>query len=459
MKGGRKIQPRSRRASSVARLSLAYAVVFIVISGLFFAGAMHLVAQKNRERLQSLVFADSRDLRTKIDETPPALRLDIARAIVGARIAQGKDRVQYALVAPTGDWFGNLSASNVRLARDGQLVLATRGWLSVAAIDRVDLGQGAYILLGRTQDEAGLERDVMAVGLLALALAALVAFVIGPIASLRLVRRVEAVNQACEDFGAGDLTARAPGAAASDEFGALARSVNAMFERIDALVGGLREVSNQAAHDLRTPIARLRSDLDTIRTAATLDQARTAAQAAIAETNAILETFDALLDLAEIEAGSTVVLSPVDLSVIAQQAADLYRPVAEDAGIALTLALQPAHVAGEQALLIRVVANLLDNAIKYCPRGSTVLIAVELVEGGVELSVVDDGPGVPASTRSEMLRPRTRGAMACVPGLGLGLALVSAVAARHAAELRLEDGPEERGLRVVLSFAERDADA
>lgn len=252
MKGWRKTQPRSRRASSVARLSLAYAVVFILISGLFFAGAMHLVAQKNRERLQSLVFADSRDLKTKIDEAPLALRLDIARAIVGARIAQGKDRVQYALVAPSEDWFGNLSASSIRVARDGQLVLATHGWLSVAAIDRIDLGQGAYILLGRSQDEAGLERDVMAVGALALALAGLVAFVIGPIASLRLVRRVEAVNQACENFGAGDLTARAPGAAASDEFGALARSVNAMFERIDALVGGLREVSNQAAHDLRT---------------------------------------------------------------------------------------------------------------------------------------------------------------------------------------------------------------
>ena len=122
MKGGRRTQPSPRRASSVARLSLAYAVVFILISGLFFTGAMHLVAQKNRERLQSLVFTDSRDLKTKIDEAPPALRLDIARAIVGARVAQGKDRVQYALVAPSGDWFGNLSASSVRLARDGQML-------------------------------------------------------------------------------------------------------------------------------------------------------------------------------------------------------------------------------------------------------------------------------------------------------------------------------------------------
>ncbi len=457
MKAGPKVMRRPRRASSVARLSLAYAAVFIVISGLFFAGAMHLVAQKNRERLQSLVFADSRDLKAKIDEAPPALRLDIARAIVGARIAQGKDRVQYALVTPSAPWFGNLSASSVTVSRDGRLALATRGWLSVAAIDRVDLGQGSYILLGRTQDEAGLERDVMAVGLLALALAGFVAFVIGPMASLRLVRRVEAVNAACEAFGAGDLTARAPGASASDEFGALARSVNAMFERIDALVGGLREVSNQAAHDLRTPIARLRANLDTVRAADTLDQARTAADAAIAETNAILETFDALLDLAEIKAGSTVVLSPVDLSAIARQAADLYRPVAEDAGIALTLDLQPAHVAGEQALLIRVVANLLDNAIKYCPPGSTVSIIVKHVEDSVELAVLDDGPGVPAAARSDLLKPRVRGAAASGPGLGLGLALVSAVAARHAAQLRLRDGPGQRGLCVALTFTPADA--
>lgn len=456
MNAGLKAILRPRRASSVARLSLAYAAVFIVISGLFFAGAMHLVVQKNRERLQSLVFADSRDLKAKIDEAPPALRLDIARAIVGVRIARGKDRVQYALVTPSGAWIGNLAASSVKVLRDGRLGLATRGWLSVAAIDRVDLGQGAYILLGRTQDEAGLERDVMAVGLLALALAGFVAFVIGPMASLRLVRRVEAVNAACEAFGAGDLTARAPGASASDEFGALARSVNAMFERIDALVGGLREVSNQAAHDLRTPIARLRADLDAVRAADTLDQARTAADAAIAETNAILETFDALLDLAEIKAGSTAILSPVDLSAIARQAADLYGPVAEDAGIALKLDLQPAHVAGEQALLIRVVANLLDNAIKYCPPGATVRIVMERVEDSVELAVLDDGPGVPAATRDDLLKPRVRGATASGPGLGLGLALVSAVAARHAAQLRLSDGPGQRGLRVALTFMPAD---
>ncbi len=443
---------KPRRASAVGRLTFAYAAIFVIISGLFFVGAMHLVAEKNRERLQSLVFADSRALAAKLDEAPPEVRFDIARAIVGARSVQGKDRVQYALVDDNRLSAGNLDLSTVRMSSKGGLELKTRGWLSVSAIDRLDLGPGAYVLLGRTQDEAGLERDVLAVGLFALALAALIAFVIGPMISARLVRRVEAVNLACEAFGNGDLAARAPGAHAADEFGALARSVNAMFERIDTLVGGLRDVSNRAAHDLRTPIARLRANLETVRQADTLLAAQTAAAAAIAETDAILATFDALLDVAEIEAGANLRLAPVELSAVAQQAVSLYTPVAEDAGIGLETDFDPAVVTGEDVLLVRVVANLLDNAIKYCPRGSTVTVAVKRQADSAILSVSDDGPGVSEPLRARMLQARVRGPDAKGHGLGLGLALVSAVAARHSAELTLSDGPTGRGIRVALVF-------
>lgn len=417
---------------------------------------MHLVAEKNRERLQSLVFADSRDLAAKIEESPPALRLEIARAIVGARVAQGKDRVEYALVEPTGRWSGNLDRSDVALSKRGDVALKTRGWLSVSAVDRVDLGQGTFILLGRTQDEAGLESDVMAVCLFALALAALAAFVIGPLASARLVRRVEAVNQACEAFGAGDLSARAPGVGASDEFGALARSVNAMFDRIDDVVGGLRDVSNRAAHDLRTPIARLSANLETIGTTQVLAEAQTAADAGITETDAILATFDALRDFAEIEAGSTLALARVDLALVAQQAADLYRPVAEDAGIGLRLDVEPAPVLGEYTLLVRVVANLLDNGVKYCPRGSTIRIAVTRLQEAFVLAVVDDSPGIPVALRGTVLKPRVRAPGVGGAGLGLGLALVAAVAVRHQADLVLADGDSGRGLSVTLTFTAND---
>ncbi|MBN9466990.1 HAMP domain-containing sensor histidine kinase [Brevundimonas sp.] len=440
------------RASAVARLTLAYGALFIIISSLFFAGAMHLVVAKNSERLQSLVAADSRVLAAKLDEAPADLRVDIGRAIVGARVAQAKDRVQYALVVPRETPIGNLDMSAVHVSTGGGLRLETPGWLSASAIDRLDLGPNAYILLGRTQDEAGLERDVLAVGLLALALAALIAFVIGPVVSARLVRRVEAVNLACEAFGAGDLTARAPGAEVKDEFGALARSVNAMFERIDALVGGLRDVSNRAAHDLRTPIARLRTNLESVRSASSLPLARAAAEAAITETQTILATFDALLDVAEIEAGATLNLSPVDLAEVAQQAATLYAPVAEEVGIELKLDLQTARVVGEDVLLVRVVANLLDNALKYCPKGASIRIETRQNADATLLTISDDGPGIAASLRRQILQSRVRGPGAQGPGLGLGLALVAAVARRHDAELKLTASPSGHGLQITLIF-------
>nr|WP_314437130.1 HAMP domain-containing sensor histidine kinase [uncultured Brevundimonas sp.] len=440
------------RTSAVARLTLAYGALFIIISGLFFAGAMHLVVAKNSERLQSLVAADSRVLAAKLDEAPMALRVEIGRAIVGARIAQAKDRVQYALVAPGEPPVGNLDLGAVRRSPTGSLRLETPGWLSASAIDRLDLGPDAYILLGRTQDEAGLERDVLAVGILALVLAALIAFVIGPVVSARLVRRVEAVNLACEAFGAGDLTARAPGAEIKDEFGALARSVNAMFERIDTLVSGLRDVSNRAAHDLRTPIARLQTNLQAVRSAPSLPLAQTAAEAAIAETQSILATFDALLDVAEIEAGATLHLSPVDLANVARQAAVLYYPVAEEVGIELKLDLQPAYVVGEDVLLVRVVANLLDNSLKYCPKGASIRIKTRQRADATLLTISDNGPGIPPALRHDIVQARVRGPSAQGPGLGLGLALVAAVARRHDAALRLTEGPDGHGLQISLTF-------
>ena len=442
----------SRRVSSLRRLSLAYAAIFLAISALFFVGAMHLVSEKNRERLQSLVFADGRELAEKLDEAPTEMRRDVAHAIVGARVARGKDRVQYALVTPDGGWFGNLDQKVVSRAQNGTLRLRTPGWLSVGAIHRVEVSPDTYVLISRNQDDAGLERDVLAVALLAAGLAALVAFVIAPMAGMRLVRRVEAVNAACLAFGAGDMTARAPGAASQDEFGALARSVNAMFERIEDLVGGLRDVSNRAAHDLRTPIARLRFDLEGVRAAETVKAAHVAAEGALRETDAILATFDALLDIAEIEAGSTLKFRPVDLAEIAAQAMALYAPVAEDAGIDLSAQTETQIVTGEPALLVRLVANLLDNAIKFGRPGGCVRVQVEPIGSMALLTVEDDGPGIPVDRRQNVLERYVREPSEGISGLGLGLALVAAVARRHDAELVLSEGKAGRGLRVELRF-------
>ena len=443
----------NRGASALRRLSLAYAATFLLISAMVFAGAMHLVTQKNQERLQSLVFADSRELADKLNDAPPALRAEVARAIVGTRIAQGKDRVQYALVARGQHLFGNLDPQDIKSTSARTLRLRTHGWLSSGAVDRVEAGPGAYVLIARSQDDAGLERDMAAVGLLALALGAVVAFVIAPLAGRHLVRRVEAINRACEAFGAGDMAVRAPGSQSRDEFGTLARSVNGMFERIDDLVGGLRDVSNRAAHDLRTPIARLRSLLEQGRAAPTLAAAREAAQAAVAETDRILATFDALLDIAEIEAGSTLAFVEIDLEVIVAEAVKLYEPVAEEAGIDLSIRTQSAITRGETSLLVRLVANLLDNAIKYAPRGSAITVILTTTGDQIHLRIEDQGPGISVDQRTAVLRRTVRGPQETKGGLGLGLALVAAVARRHGANLALGSRDFGQGLRVDLSFS------
>ena len=450
--GGSPSRQDSRGASILRRLSLAYAATFLLISAMVFVGAMHLVTEKNQERLQSLVFADSRELSDKLNDAPPELRVEVARAIVGVRIAQGKNRVQYALVASGQPLLGNLDPEDVKSTAAAGLRLRTKGWLSSGAVDRVEAGPHAHVFIARSQDDAGLERDVAAVGLLALAMAAFVAFIIAPLAGRHLVRRVEAINRACEAFGAGNMGVRAPGSESRDEFGTLAHSVNGMFERIDDLVGGLRDVSNRAAHDLRTPLARLRTLLEKGRSAPTLDAARDAAQAAVVETDRILATFDALLDIAEIEAGSTLALVEVDLETIVAEAVNLYGPVAEEAGIALSIRTQSATVRGEPSLLVRLVANLLDNAIKYAPRGSVVAVKIIPSDGRVNLCIEDQGPGIPLDQRTAVLKRTVRGPRETQSGLGLGLALVAAVARRHSAELALgarEFGP---GLRVNLAF-------
>jgi signal transduction histidine kinase len=285
----------------------------------------------------------------------------------------------------------------------------------------------------------------------ALVFAALCAFVVAPWASGRILRRVAAINEACDRVRVGDLSARAPGAQTGDEFGALAGHVNAMLGRISALVMGLRDVSNRIAHDLRTPMARLKSDLEKAARAQTLEEARALAGAAAVETDEILQTFEALLDIAEVEAGSDGELSPILLDEAAAAAADLYEAVAEDRCVSLDFIRQPAPILGERSLIVRLAANLLDNAIKFSPEGGTVRLKVMADGDECVLSVEDHGPGVATAERDAVMGRFARGsAAAATPGHGLGLALVAAVAKRHGAVVRLEDAAP--GLRVTARF-------
>jgi signal transduction histidine kinase len=443
--------PRGRR-SAFAQLAAVYAAAFAICALLFVGGAAELVRLKNLERAEALIAADREAVLDKIGDGAPELRIGKAMAIVLARSAR-RDNPRVYLVEQKGRRLaGRLIGPERPSGSDGLLhahATTLDGRQVPALASRADLGGGGALYIGRLAEDPSGELIRIAAG--AFLFAALSGLVVGPWASRRILRRVSAVNEACDKVKSGDLAARAPGADANDEFGALSGHVNGMLDRIAGLVVGLRDVSNRVAHDLRTPMARLKTDLQAAAKASTLEEARSLAGAAAAETDEILQTFEALLDIAEVEAGSDGGLEPVRLDEAAASAVDLYEAVAEDRGVALRFSPEPAPILGERTLIVRLAANLIDNAIKFSPPGSQVRVLATASGEECLLAVEDSGPGIPERERETVMRRFSRGSgSGSTPGHGLGLALVAAVAKRHGARIALEDLAP--GLRVRVTF-------
>lgn len=443
---------RSSRRSAFGRLAAVYVAAFSVCALIFVGGAAEIVRLKNLERMEALIAADREAVLDKVGDGPSELKIGKATAIVLARTSR-RDNLRVYRLERHGRWLaGDLRA---RLGNPDSHGLA-HGRMAgpdgeprpILAL-KSDLGGGAALYIGRVADDPSGELIRIAAG--AFLVAALSALLVGPWASRRILRRVHAINEACDRVRSGDLAARAPGEQDGDEFGALAGHVNAMLARIAALVLGLRDVSNRVAHDLRTPMARLKSDLEKAARAETLQEARALAGAAAAETDEILQTFEALLDITEVEAGSDGGLAPVRLDDAAASAVDLYQAVAEDRGVALRFSAEPASILGERTLIIRLAANLIDNAIKFSPAGGEVRVRVAASGEECLLVVEDPGPGVPESEREIVMRRFSRGSgVGSTPGHGLGLALVAAVAKRHGAKIALEDAAPGLQVRVVF---------
>ena len=285
------------------------------------------------------------------------------------------------------------------------------------------------------------------------------------IMSADVLRRVEAINRASERIMAGELSRRLPvragsGPGAGDEFDRLATNLNVMLDRIERLVEGLRQVSTDIAHDLRTPLGRLRCTLESAREAdcsATSDPERpNAIDRAIAEADALLATFGALLRIAQIEAGAARRgFGFVDLSAVLEAVIEVYGPAAEEKEQALSACLAPGIIVmGDQALLTQLFANLVENAIRHAPPAARIELDLLLAADGrgPEVTVRDDGPGIPSGERSKVFHRFYRlDASRSTPGNGLGLSLVAAVADLHGIAIRLT-GNEPRGLCVHLAF-------
>lgn len=292
---------------------------------------------------------------------------------------------------------------------------------------------------------------------LALGLAATLA--LGLIAALlagrKLLQRVEAINRTGQRIIKGELKQRVALTGAGDEFDRLAENLNTMLDQIERLMTGMREVTDNIAHDLRGPLTRLKARLElALLTRQGPAADRSAIEGAIAETDRLLATFNALLSIAEAESGAMhQAMQPVELASLAADVAELYAPALEEKGLTLETDLKDCPpVLGSRQLLFQAIANLLENAMKYAPTGCRVTVEVAAANGGVALVVWDTGPGIPADMRGKVLERYVRLDQArSTPGSGLGLSMVAAVAKLHGAKLELDDN--NPGLKVTLIFS------
>jgi len=276
----------------------------------------------------------------------------------------------------------------------------------------------------------------------------------GTLVSWSFLRRTDAMARACRDIMDGDLKLRIPVRGTKDQLDRLAEAINEMLSRIGQLMENLSQVSNDIAHDLRTPVTHLRHRLERARAeCATPEEYAAALETAIAKADEILGLFAALLRIAQIEGGERrSAFTNLDLGALLEQMREMFDPVAEEAGHSLRLTSVPGLVIrGDRQLLIQLFANLIENAVVHTPAGTRIMLSLRSWNGQAVAQVSDDGPGVPAEEHERLFRRLyRREASRTQPGYGLGLSLAAAVADLHGASIRiLSQGP---GMSVEVSF-------
>ncbi|MEX0753422.1 MAG: ATP-binding protein [Xanthobacteraceae bacterium] len=326
-----------------------------------------------------------------------------------------------------------------------------------------ELTSGFRLLVGRDLEDRERLRDIVfAAGRWSAALVVILGLAGGFFVTRRVLRRVDAMTETTRTIIEGDLGGRLPVAGTGDELDRLAENLNAMLERIEALMRGLKEVSDNIAHDLKTPLTRLRNRAEeALRTAKGEADYRAALERTIEESDGLMRTFNALLMIARAESGhAREGMSEFDAAETARGIGELYEPLAEEKGLTLEVeAPEPVMVRGNRELVSQALANLVDNAIKYAApeegkaEGSGPEIVVRAFsEGGrVMLVVADNGPGIPDADRARAIERFVRLERSrSQPGSGLGLSLAAAVARLHGGELRLEDN--KPGLKAVIAL-------
>jgi signal transduction histidine kinase len=362
-------------------------------------------------------------------------------------------------------------------------VMATTGWSETlyrrldeqdeedhrALVLVTELSGGFRLLIGRDLEE---RRRLFGIVAAAAQWSVLIVVVLGLgggiFVARRVLRRIDAMTGTTQRIMAGDLSGRLPVGRSGDELDRLAENLNAMLERIEALMMGLKEVSDNIAHDLKTPLTRLRNRAEEALAKSSNEvEYRAALERTIEESDGLIRTFNALLMIARAESGQARDnMDDFDAAEVAHGIHELYEPLAEDSGLTLQVKTEPAPLHGNRELISQALANLVENAIKYgqpaaaaqplgadavAGAGKDILIEAKRDGDRVLLSVTDHGPGIPELDRKHAIERFVRlEASRTQPGSGLGLSLASAVATLHGGGLRLSDA--HPGLRATLAI-------
>lgn len=440
--------------SASFRMTLAYAALFVVSAVALFATVYFTATTAMQNDMQAV-------LRTEAYQLAEIHRrsglLGVAQEVTKRINFRTRGPIYYLLQGPSQQvMVGNLpgmppvNGARDFVQEDNAEPRSERAKLTGFGITLPD---GAFIMVAQdTSRLLDMQRAIEAAFAWAGGLTVLLAMIGGWLLSGNFLRRIDTIGRTSRTIMEGDLSARIPVRGTNDEIDQLVVGLNLMLDRIQHLLEGMRQVSSDIAHDLRTPLSRLRQRLEDAREhASTTADYAAATEAAIGEADEMLEIFSALLRIAQIEAGAQKsAFAAVNLSELARSVGEAYLPSAEDSQHKLVLDIQDGvNLNGDRQLLAQMLSNLVENALHHTPANTTVTLAVRKAGNGAAIEVADNGPGIPPAERDKVFErfyrlDRSRG----TAGSGLGLALVKAVAGLHGLAIHLED--RNPGLAVVM---------
>jgi signal transduction histidine kinase len=441
------------------RWTLTISAVFVASALMLVAAIYHKTVSSNQTRIDGTM---TQEVRNGLADQP-----DNVVVRVQARLLEDPRRVRLAGLFDSQKRriSGNIHAYPANFASDGTVwdIIAEREdaqgiEVQTARAVGAVLSNGNHYVVGRNFDDfAPLQESILNTVTAGLVPATILALLCGIILSVRTQRRIEEIHRMAERVMAGHLNERLPSRGTRDDFDKLVDIINAMLNQIEHLMSEVKGVGDDIAHDLRTPLTRVRASLERGRdTAGSLEDLRRAVDKGILGIDQALGVTTALLRIAAIEHGQrNAGFGEVDLGSIISAIVELYEPAAEDKGVTLSSA-GIAHVVlrGDRDLLFEAISNLVDNAIKFTPKGGNVAIELMRTEHNLLLRVTDTGPGIPAPEREAVFRrfyrtDKSRNAA----GMGLGLALVAAISRLHGFRVQVADSLQGCTIEMICESA------